>query len=334
MPNALENLVIKAFKPFFTEESPGHLYQLGAKPPSVRRLEQMLRTHRLADLLPHEVYDDEYGLFINSDSYGFAIEMTTAVGLGESTLDVLAGLFTGDNIERDTVIQYILYASPDVMPQLTRWANEVHADTTDPDHDDKRPRRNQNVFRRMARARVDHMLRGNWRSLSSQTSMMTRDFRAFITFQRPLPEGKAEQLSALMKHKMQSRAAQILSTITTAGLQGRVMDAAQLVNLLDTIINARNIRRDTRRYEDNELVREQAVAKDNLLLVGRDDLYMNNPDRETHLSIFGVETYDKYWAGWNNGELIGSLYEDALRISTPFLISVTVRCPDPLEQAG
>ncbi len=335
MPNPLENLVIKALKPFFNEESPGHLYQLGAKPPSVRRMEQMLKTHRLADLLPHEVYDEEHSLFINSDSYGFAIEMTTAVGLSESTLDVLSGLFTGDNIERDTVIQVILYASPDVMPELARWANAVHADTPDAnDLDDSRPRRNDNIFRRMARARVEHVLKGCWRSMSPHTSMMTRDFRAFITFQRPLPEGKSENLTALMKRKMKSRTAQILSTLSTAGLSGRVMDAEQLINLLDTMINARTIRREDRAYDDSELVRDQVVAKENLLLVGRDDLYLHNPDRETHLSLFGVDTYDKYWAGWNNGELIGSLYEEALRISTPFMITVTVRCPDPLEQAG
>jgi conjugal transfer ATP-binding protein TraC len=76
------------------------------------------------------------------------------------------------------------------------------------------------------------------------------------------------------------------------------------------------------------------VAKDNLLLVGRDDLFMNNPDKNTEISIFGVENYPDGWAGWINGELIGSLFEDTRRITCPFMITTTVLGVDKLDQAG
>ena len=129
MANFLETMIVKHLKPYFLEESPGAAYLSGSKPPSVRRMEEMLKTHRFSDLLPYEAYDEDYQLFFNTDSYGFMIEISTAVGLDEELLGILTGMFNDDSIDEDTVIQHCLYASPDVMPYLTRWANSFVADT-------------------------------------------------------------------------------------------------------------------------------------------------------------------------------------------------------------
>ncbi len=331
MANVFESWVMKLFKPYFTEESPATLYQQGAKPPSIRRLEEMLKTLRFADLLPYQSFDDEYDLFFNDDSYGFAIEISTAVGIDEESLDILSSLFAGDGIDKDTVIQHCMYASPDVMPFLTKWANTFVSDPLGEDEDDE-PKRNKNIFRTMARKRIDHLIKGNWGSISPRTSMMTRDFREFITYQIPLPDGRIENVTPLMKQKLQRHRNGMMSTIKTAGLDSRVMFPDELVDLLDTMINSKTIKRERKKYDENALIKDQIIAKDNLLLVGRDDLYMNNPDRETHISVFGVESYPDYWAGWGNGELIGSLYEDARRISCPFLITMTIHYPDQMDQ--
>lgn len=329
MPNPIESALIKFLKPYFVEESPGDLYRNGARPPSIRRLQQTLKTHRFADLLPYQSYDDESELFINADSYGFALEVSTAVSLDENILSILSGMFSGADIEKDTVIQYCLYASPDVMPALTRWVNRFISDPVQ----DETPR-NNNIFRLIGRKRIEHLLKGNWQSISDETSLMVRDFRAFITFQRPLPSGQQTNLTALHKQKMKRHRNTMISVIKTAGLSSRVMSAVEFVDLMDTMINAKTVKRERRRYDANELIRDQVVAKDNLLLVGRDDLYMHNPDRSTHISIFGVESYPDYWAGWANGELIGSLHEEARRISCPFLITMTINYPDQMDQIG
>ena len=344
MANFLENFIVKHLKPYFMEESPGLAYENGARPPSIRRLESALKTYRFADLLPFEVFDEEHDLFINSDSYGFMLEISTAVGLDEKDLATLAELFN-EGIDEDVVIQYSLYASPDVMPMLTRWANnyvsdepEIDFEDTDMGVDDEaaderdKARRNHNIFRTLARFRVKHLLDGCWQSISPETSMMTRDFRAFITYQRPLPKGGTEGLTAAHKQLMASHRSAMESTIKTAGLNSKVFDADSFVDLLDTMINAKTVKRDRASYNPYELIKDQVVAKDNLLLVGRDDLYMNNPDRSTDISIFGVQNYPQEWAGWANGELIGSLFEYSRRISCPFLITMTVNYLDQLDQ--
>lgn len=330
MANFLEQWVMKVLKPHFTEESPGQLFGMGSKPPSIRRLQELLKTHRLGDLLPYESFDDEFELFYNTDSYGFAIEVSVAVGITNETLEVLSGLFGGDGFEKDTVIQYCMYASPDVLPAMTNWANSFVSD----EKDEFDPERNSNIFRHISRKRIDHLLSGNWRSLSSETSMMTRDFRSFLTFQKPYPEGKLDNVQVLQKQKMVSQRNTMSSIIKTAGLSSRVIDPSDLVDLLDTMINAQNVKRTRKEYDEDIPIKDQVVNKDNLLLVGRDDLYMNNPDRETNISMFGVDKFPSGWAGWGNGELIGSLYEDARRISCPFLITMTLRYPDQLDQVG
>ena len=333
MANALENLIVKHLKPFFLEASPGSAYASGAKPPSVRRLEETLKTHRFADLLPLEAYDPDTGLFINADSYGFAIEISTAVGLDANTLSILSGLFVDDDNEEGMVLQHCLYASPDVLPFMTRWANTM---VTDPE-DDEKPgdrKRNNNLFRSMARNYTEHLLSGVWQSIYPNNSIMVRDFRAFITLQKPLPAGGAPKLTELMKKRMSSHRERMLSTLKTAGLQGRPMDADDLVDLLDTMINAKTVKRERKRYDEEQLIRDQVVARDNMLLVGRDDLFMNNPDRSTDLSIFGVESYPDQWPGWANGELIGSLFEETRRISCPFMITMTIHYLNQLDQAS
>ncbi len=333
MANFFENLVVKHLKPYFMEESPGASYLSGAQTPSVRRLEATLKTHRFANLLPFEAYDDEFEIFINTDSYGFVIEISTAVGLDENLLGILSGMFNDEQIEEGTVIQHCLYASPDVMPHLTRWANSFVTDSSDNDEATGR-KRNNNLFRVMVRNYTDHLLKGTWQSIFKETSVMTRDFRAFITFQRPFPQGGSGKITALLKKKMQSHRHRLMSTIKTAGLHSKVVDADEFVDLLDTMINSKTVKRERKRYDEKVLIRDQVVTKDNLLLVGRDDLFMDNPDRSTEISIFGVENYPKEWAGWANGELIGSLFEDARRISCPFMITMTIHYLDQLDQAS
>ncbi len=333
MANFLENLIIKHLKPFFQEESPGAAYVSGSKPPSIRRLEQTLKTHRFADLLPFEAYDEDNKLFINSDSYGFVIEISTAVGLDETLLRTLSEIFNDDEIQQGDVIQHCLYASPDVLPRISQWANCFVTDPED-EQDATGRKRNKNLFRAMVRNYTDHLLKGTWQSLFPNVKVLTRDFRAFITFQRPLPQGGSGNVTDLLKKKMKSHRERMRSTIETVGLDSKVIDADEFVDLIDTIINAKKIKRDRKQYDEHIEIRDQVVAKDNLLLVGRDDLYMNNPDKDTEISVFGVENYPQQWAGWSNGELIGSLFEDTRRITCPFMITMTVLGEDNLDQAG
>ena len=329
MANVVENAIIKFFKPFFREDNPGDLYHYGAKPPTTRRLEELLKTFQFSDLLPYDSFDEDDALFFNFDSYGFAVELSTAVGMTEETIEVLSGIFSGENIEKDTVIQHCLYASPDVMPQFSAWANSFVFDDEDAE---SLSGRNANIFRTIARKRIDHLIKGNWQSISEDTSLMSRNFRAFITFQKPYPEGQSSQVTPMDKRRMVGERNAIISSLKTAGLASRVMQPLDLIDLLDTMINAKDIKREPREYDDDIPIRDQLVARDNLLLVGRDDLYFHNPNRETNVSVYGVSKFPEAWAGWGNGELIGSLYEDTRRISCPFLITLTISYPDQMDQ--
>ncbi len=105
---------------------PGAAYAAGALPPSVQAARTLAAEHRLASLLPYEAYDPETRLFYNADSLGFVLEAAPAVGLTEERLTVLAGLFT-QGLEPGTVLQIMLYGSPDVRPLLRRWASAREA---------------------------------------------------------------------------------------------------------------------------------------------------------------------------------------------------------------
>ena len=330
MPNAIEAFVMKAFAPLFREESPGRLYLRGARTPSIKRLASLFETHRLSDLLPYEAYDEDHGLFFNSDTYGFALEISTAVGLDDNTLGILSGIFNNDSFGKDTIIQHCLYASPDVMPILSRWGNTFYKDAGKNDGV-TRPR-NSNIFRTIARRRAGMFIGANWHSMSPHHSLVARDFRSFLTVQFPYPEGNRKNVNKLMRSKAVSNRDDVKAILKTAGLASKNLDASALVDLIDTMLNVKPIKRERRRYDEDELLRSQMVCADTGLLVGRDDLFLKTPKSKTHVSIFGVDKYPERWAGWQNGELIGSLFEEARRISTPFLVTMTLTIPDQLEQ--
>ena len=133
-------------------------------PPSQHRIREFFDTHRLADLLPFESYDAETGLFHNDDSFGFTYELHPVTGADESAARILAGIFTQGLPDRIS-FQFTLWASPTVMPRLTRWArarqpdgaNDQSAAVGSSGRDDQR---SHNIFRSLARRRVDYLARG------------------------------------------------------------------------------------------------------------------------------------------------------------------------------
>ena len=111
----------KPFKAFFSEPPPGEALARKALPPTQDEWNALLQRHGLAQLLPYESWDEETGLFYNEDSCSFLLEVTPSVGMDEETLRVLSGIYSA--LPSGYTAQYTLYASPDILPRMKRWAN-------------------------------------------------------------------------------------------------------------------------------------------------------------------------------------------------------------------
>lgn len=168
---SLSSLASSHLRNLFKETSPASAYAAGAMPASIRVAKKLTERQRLADLLPYESYDEGTGLFYAEDAVSFMLEAAPAAGITEHQIKVLTGLFT-QGLKEGTVVQVILYASPDVHPLLQGWVEA---------------RSEGGIFRHLAKKRQAYFNHGNWQSLLSAQPMLLRDFRLFITFTRPLP---------------------------------------------------------------------------------------------------------------------------------------------------
>nr|MBS0022321.1 conjugal transfer protein TraC [Gammaproteobacteria bacterium] len=189
---------------------PGAAYAAGALPPSLQAARTLAAEHQLAALLPYEAYDPETQLFYNAESLGFVLEAAPAVGLTEERLNVLSGLFT-QGLKPGTVLQIMLYGSPDVRPLLQRWASAREAT-------------GNAVFRFLAKQRVEYLKRGNWRSLLSDQPLLLRDFRLFVSLTRALPAGG----TALEAEGLQRTREMVRGTLASAGIPTEPLDAEAL----------------------------------------------------------------------------------------------------------
>ncbi len=317
----------KPFRAFFAEPPPGEGLQRKALPPTQAEWNALLQRHGLSQLLPYESWDEETGLYYNEDSVSCLLEVTPSVGMDEETLRVLSGIYSG--LPSNTTVQYTLYASPDILPLMKRWANLRQEDDVINDEEDhiRSHHRNENIYRATLRRRVDYLLGGTWNSLFSDQAMLVRDFRIVLSLSRPADEsGVAEQMVQLRES--------VTGTLRSAGLGSRPMDAAAFINFMDTLLNPRPVRRDTLHYQEDKLLREQMVDSDTVMLAGREGLALQHGETLLDLRLYSAREYPPTWAGWGMDKLIGDVMSNTLRIPCPFLMTFIVHVPDQVAASG
>ena len=140
---------------------------------------------QFAAWLPYSAYLATEKLFVNRDSLGFMLEVMPQSGADERMAEVLISLYS--TCPPGTGIQFHLFASPHLRDQLRRYAN-LRVEDTDQAEKAKhwgRPARNDNLFHRLARQRVGHLLQGAQASLTSGFHYTIRDFRLMMSVAAP-----------------------------------------------------------------------------------------------------------------------------------------------------
>ena len=189
---------------------------------------------QFASWLPYSAYLAAEKLFVNRDSVGFMLEVMPQSGADERMAEVLISLYS--TCPPGTGIQFHLFASPHVREQLRRYANLRVEDT---DQADKakhwgRPARNDNLFHRLARQRVGHLLQGAQQSLTAGFHYTIRDFRLMMSVAVTADAEDLTRRDALMALRES-----MSSTLRSASLPNRVCDAADLINWCALFTNPR-----------------------------------------------------------------------------------------------
>ena len=95
--------------------------------------------HVFSDLLSYRVYDPEENLFHNAGNVGFLLETPPVIGLDTfRTLQTAISSYCPP----DGTVQFISWASPNLMPTLTKWSRQRRVQTP--------------LMRKMVERRIDH----------------------------------------------------------------------------------------------------------------------------------------------------------------------------------
>ena len=305
----------------FREQPPGEAYARGELPPTLAQQKRLVEGARISHFLTYESHDPDTRLYYNTDSVGFLLEASPAVGLDENRLNVLTGLIT-QGIRNHTTIQISLWGDPDIHPLLDAWL-------------DKRLRSSgaaAAALQGMAQRRVAYLRDGAWASLFSDQPLLLRNWRVFVSFLRPRLAGQridASEVDYLLRTREAYR-----STLQSAGMGSEDLSPDSLIRLVDGIVNPTRAPRGEMHYDPDVRIRDQIADRDSLLLVGRDALSLIHERWNVTPLPFSVRQYPKAWAGWTNGELIGSLLNNVLRLPCPVLVTQTIHAGDLNDTAA
>ena len=284
---------------------------------------------QFASWLPYSAYLAEEKIFVNRDGMGFMLEVMPQSGADDRMAEVLVSLYA--NCPTGTGIQFHLFASPHVRAQLRQYANlrVEDEDQGEKAHEYGRPARNDNLFRKLARQRVGHLLHGAQQSLTAGFHYTVRDFRLMLSVALV---GSAEDMNK--RDELMAMRDSMASTLRSASLPNRVCDAADLINWCALFANPDRISQTDGpdlRYDDGREIRDQIVDFDTIQDPHPNGLTLwkeNCPD-VLEARFYSIKSFPERFALWQMGSLIGDLMQPALQYSAPFLLTMGVHVLDP-----
>lgn len=310
---------------FFDDVPPGVHYGRNGQTPTTAAIKAFSERYGLASLFPYEAYDEETGLYFNSDSVGFMLFATCATGLDSIALKTLNGFFNQSH-KAEANIQVSIISDTNVEPIFDRWAE------TKGQVDDKEIAA---IFNTLAKNRVDYLRSGKWDSLFSDQALLIRNYHLVITYSIPVQKGMPsvdiaqDDIDLLLRTRESA-----IGTLRSANIHSQNMAPTVFLNIMNGIWNPSKDRQPILQYDENELISKQMIDQDTVMLVNSSCASIIHKDKHFTAIPFHVRQFPQRWAGMGNGELIGSFTNNVLRLPCPFIITLTVNAADQVSQKG
>ncbi|CAB1368972.1 type IV secretion system protein TraC [Denitratisoma oestradiolicum] len=291
-------------------------------------LQEISRMPRLSGILPYLAWQDDTRLFAldqggfgerEEHAIGFCIETLPQTGANDEMEKVLASLFV--SCPPGTGIQVSLYGSPHILPALKKQANLLPASAIDSD-DEGIQRRHSNIFRLLARRRIDHYLKGTGESIFGHQTYLLRDFRSVISVTLPLdPELPADVDEALRIRES------IHATLKSAHLPGHDWGPEELLNFVGDFFDHSRLFSGGSvapiDWNADQPLRKQISNLEIASRVGDGDIrFRKAGGAESVLQLFSVRQYPRYFRLSGMNYLIGDPYQLALAMPCPFIITM------------
>lgn len=269
----------------------------------------------LSGLLPYETYDPEHELLINKRSVGFILEVAPLTGATESTVHILGSLLT-DVLPVSADCQCLLWASDKIGSAIDAFAQA--RSTTGP------------VFAWLAQQRAEFLKQGTRHSLTHSGSFILRDFRLLIAVSIPL-----KNLTADTQTLMRLRE-DFISSLNSVNMASRSLSVTHLMSLLMDLINpSSDPYPSQQRWNEWDSLSLQLTDPEYQCRVYPDKLVFNQGGQPAcEVQCFSVRDFPETLGLWQTSDNLGQLFNTALQIPCPFVVSFHVRGEDVEKSAA
>jgi conjugal transfer ATP-binding protein TraC len=287
---------------------------------------------QFASWLPYGAYIPDVELFVNRNGcLGFVLEVLPQCGADERMVEVLMSLYV--NCPVGTGIQFHLFAAPHVRHILRDYANlrVEDADQYEQGSLYGRPARNSNLYRSLARQRVEHLLAGTMRSLTPAHHFTLRDFRLLVSVSLPGNGADEKRLGTLCALRDS-----LSVTLASASLPNRHCDADGLINWCAQFTNPDRMARTdlpALHYDPGREIRDQIVDFDTIQDQHPEGLQLSKlaGGEVLEARFLSIKSFPERFPLWQMGSLIGDLMQPPLQYSAPFLLTMGVHVLDHAE---
>ena len=287
---------------------------INAATPSDEAVHEFFDQYPLSSLLPYEAYDAKNAVFINKKSVGFILEASTLTGCTEEIENILASLIS-DVIPVEADIQFLLWASPKIGDVL---------DTFEAARSGK-----GETFEWLAKQRTDFLKKGTLQSLTTSGQFYLRDFKLYLILSLPKKDidVQSEQLLELRQD--------IQSSLKSVHIATRDIPIENFISLMMDLLNpSRNCyaRRET--WNELDALNLQLTDPEYRLRVFRNRLLLDTEEEAWDVRCFSVRQFPKQMSQGHMTENIGQLFNSALQMPCPFVISLSIRPLDHEKSAA
>ena len=290
--------------------------------PSLGEIKALCERYPISSLLPYESYDPVSELYFNLDTVGFMVIAAPATGLEPKDLNVLNG-FLNANHAPEANIQISLISDPNIEPILNAW--EQHKKISQvPEH--------QDIFNVLTKNRVNYLSQAKWDSLFSDQNYLLKNYHLIVSYTQPVPKGTKpvdsheDEIDRLNRMKNT-----LLGTLKSTRIPCENLDPENFINVLRPFLEPHSTPLKQTYYDENELLNKQLVDEDSHLLIGSGVSSLTKEDETYSLLSYHVKQFPKRWPGFKNGSLIGSFTNNIHRMTCPFILTMTINCPDQMN---
>jgi conjugal transfer ATP-binding protein TraC len=276
--------------------------------PDIALIQELGTQFPLSSLLPYEAYDEKHAIFINKKSIGFVLEASVLTGATEETEAILASLLT-DVIPSYADLQVTLCASHKIGHVLEAFETA---------------RSNQGeMFEWLAKERTAFLKQGTLDSLSSSGHLLLRDFKLVIALSIPKKHFD-EQTSELVELRQA-----LQSSLKSVHLFTRDMPINTFINFLrDLLAPTAHCDASDHVWNPWDALNLQVTDPEYRLRVYPNQLRIQSETEHWDIRSFTVSQFPQHMSQWRMTESIGQLFNEALQIPCPFVITFSVRSLD------